>query len=366
MTVYSKTYPLINTAKRFSQKLGRVGTKGDRQQNCFYLKREASSTNGRWNAASYGSLGWQTPYEMDLLYNKAIAQFTDEIGSRASNLTGLMEINSSLAMITKRGLQLAKAAREIRQLRLGDAARTLSIPDDIKRDVIGRASKKHLFSGMWLEYWLGWAPMIGDIYTSIDVLQRPLPSDMIQVRASGTRNFATGDTSKTWYNQVPGYVVLKRNYQEGVTRCDVSLYGKVEVVNSNLFLASQLGLTNPALTAWDLVPFSFVVNWFTPVSAFLAGMDLAPGMRIVDSGRTTKFSQTSIVGDQEVEFYDCLPSGRCKYRIVGEKSNIKMVEFIRQPGAHPRVKLVRPRIPKMNWTRAATSISLLTQLFLKP
>lgn len=366
MAVYDKTYYLRNTATRFSQKLGRVGTNGDRQRNNYYLKREATSTNGRWPAVDYGSLGWQTPDEMDLLYNKAIAKFTDEIGSRASNLTGLMEINSSLDMITKRGLQLAKAAREVRQLRFASAARTLSIPDDVKRDVIGRASKKHLFSGMWLEYWLGWAPMIGDIYTSIDVLQRPFPSDMIQVRASGTRNFATGDTSKTWYNQVPGYVTLKRNYHEGVTRCDVTLYGKVEVVNSNLFLASQLGLTNPALTAWDLVPFSFVVNWFTPVSAFLAGMDLAPGIRIVDPGRTIKFSQSSVAGDQDVEFYNCLPSGRCKHQIVGEKSNIKMVEFQRQPGAHPRVKLTRPRIPRMNWTRAATSISLLTQLFLKP
>lgn len=366
MAVYYKNYPLANTATRFSQKLGWVGTKGDRHRNNYFLKRHATSTNGRWNAASYGSLGWQTPDEMDLLYNKAIAKFTDEIGSRASNLTGLMEINSSLDMITKRGLQLAKAAREIRQMRLGDAARTLSIPDDVKRDVIGRASKKHLFSGMWLEYWLGWAPMIGDIYTSIDVIQRPLPTDMIQVRASGTRKFATGQTSKTWYNQIPGFVILKRNYHEGETRCDVSLYGKVEVVNPNLFLASQLGLTNPALTAWDLVPFSFVVNWFTPVSAFLAGMDLAPGMRVIESGRTTKFTQTSVAGDQDVEFYDCLPSGRCKHWILDERSKIKMVEFIRQPGAHPRVTLERPRIPKMNWTRAATSISLLTQLFLKP
>jgi hypothetical protein len=36
-----------------------------------------------------------------------------------------------------------------------------------------------------------------------------------------------------------------------------------------LYLLSQLGLANPAAVAWELVPFSFVVDWFTDAGTFI-------------------------------------------------------------------------------------------------
>lgn len=366
MPVYNRVYTNINTPERYHTRIGMVGTKGDRLRNNPYSKRLATSSNGAWFPAdTYSSNGGFTTDERTSVENRAISKFRDELGSKASNLTALMEADKSLQMITKRGLQLAKAARELRQLRLADAARTLAIPDDAKRDVIGRASKKHLFSGMWLEYWLGWAPMIGDIYTSIDVLQQPFPTDMIEVRATDTKSIQIGTVQREWF--VDRYINRYYNLQSGTVKCNVGLYGEIEVLNSNLFLASQLGLTNPALTAWDLVPFSFVVNWFVPVSSFLAGMDLAPGIRIANGGRTYKFIHSSTVRTSKLEVYDCSPSGHdCKGRATLQEGTIKSVDFTRQPGAHPSFKLTPPRIPKMSVSRAATSISLLTQLFLKP
>lgn len=366
MPVYSREYTKINTPERYHTRTGMVGTKDDRLRNNPYSRRLATSSNGTWFPANeYASKSGFTTNQLTSVHNRAISKFRDELGAKASNLTALMEVNKSLQMITSRGLQLAKAARELKQLRLADAARTLAIPEDVKRDVIGRASKKHLFSGMWLEYWLGWAPMIGDIYTSVDVLQRPFPTDMIEVRATDTKPIQLGLVQREWF--VDRYINRYYSYQTGTVKCNVGLYGEIEILNSNLFLASQLGLTNPALTAWDLVPFSFVVNWFTPVSSFLAGMDLAPGMRINRGGRTYKFIHSSKVLHSQLEVYGCTPSGHnCKGRVTVQEGTIKSVDFTRQPGAHPSFRLTPPRIPKMSVSRAATSISLLTQLFLKP
>lgn len=53
----------------------------------------------------------------------------------------------------------------------------------------------------------------------------------------------------------------------------VRLQAQLDTLNPNVLLASNLGLTNPAMVAWDLVPFSFVVDWFLPVGKFLNSFD---------------------------------------------------------------------------------------------
>jgi hypothetical protein len=38
-----------------------------------------------------------------------------------------------------------------------------------------------------------------------------------------------------------------------------------------------LGIFNPLLIGWELVPFSFVVDWFIPVGSYLEGIDALLG-----------------------------------------------------------------------------------------
>jgi hypothetical protein len=40
---------------------------------------------------------------------------------------------------------------------------------------------------------------------------------------------------------------------------------------------TSLGLTNPALVAWELVPFSFVVDWALPIGDWLSSLDAMLG-----------------------------------------------------------------------------------------
>jgi hypothetical protein len=55
-----------------------------------------------------------------------------------------------------------------------------------------------------------------------------------------------------------------------------------------LATASEIGLTNPAEVAWELVPFSFVVDWAIPIGTFLGQLDASVGWHF-ETGSITRF-----------------------------------------------------------------------------
>jgi hypothetical protein len=59
-----------------------------------------------------------------------------------------------------------------------------------------------------------------------------------------------------------------------------------------LSTASELGLTNPLAVAWELVPFSFVVDWALPIGSFLNQIDASVGWTFVTAS-LTKYSKDS-------------------------------------------------------------------------
>jgi hypothetical protein len=48
--------------------------------------------------------------------------------------------------------------------------------------------------------------------------------------------------------------------------------------NPQLATINSLGLTNPIAVAWELVPFSFAVDWFLPVGNTLSALTAGQGL----------------------------------------------------------------------------------------
>jgi len=118
----------------------------------------------------------------------------------------------------------------------------------------------------WLEYSFGWKPLIQDIYQAVDLLQNPIKSIRPTGKASASHIaiVETGSKASGFYSgqNVQGVRYAKQG-------CVVT------IDNPNLYLANNLGLVNPLTVAWELVPFSFVVDWFVNVGEFLnSGTDL--------------------------------------------------------------------------------------------
>lgn len=229
---------------------------------------------------------------VQLTKEKARSRALSKLGEHGSLGTTLAEWEQSAQMIAKRSLQVVSVATKLRRFDFRGALRDLGVTAEERsplvfrvRDANGRKrtvrfNRDHLpsvkarqkqFANNFLEVNFGALPLYQDIYTACQVFSDPLPDS--QVRASASNNDIYSSTYEdSWAS--------KRSFENQV-RVKCSVQFRYAVSNPNLRLAEQLGLLNPVSLAWDLIPFSFVVGWFSNISSYLgqlsdtAGLDLS-------------------------------------------------------------------------------------------
>lgn len=277
-----------------------------------------------------------------LAYSRAYNKLLSKTGERASLLTALAERKSTYSMVLNRLAQLYKGAKALRRGRFREFLATFGIKPKPKHRS-NRWSRPRDFSSLWLEYWFGWAPTIGDIDNAIKVWQSPLSSKMGLREGSGDRHF-----SKDGKGSTSGYTIT--------TRCSgffvLQLRCKVTIVNPDLFVASSLGLLNPVRTVWETTPFSWFADWFTNVGQILGYFTDTLGIKISDVW-STRFAKGT-----EHRTRISKPQPLSGYNFAQDFVFVRRMKH----KALPRPALVF-RIPGISWTRGLTLSSLLIQLF---
>lgn len=192
----------------------------------------------------------------DEAYNRAFNRLVNKLqsGASASIGTAIGEAEESFKMIINRLKSLTAAARNLKRGNIIGFWRSLNI-DQKGRPRPKKQRIRNDAAGIWLEYSFGWAPMISDIFDALNVLQAPIPKGRFRARSANTSGQET-----LFFAGQPAFC----NWSIGVTLACLA-----SVSNPNLFLANQLGLVNPVQVAWNLIPFSFLVDWFLPVGSFL-------------------------------------------------------------------------------------------------
>lgn len=129
-----------------------------------------------------------------------------------------------------------------------------------KRAALKKASK------LWLEYQFGWKQLYNDTLDGAKALSRLTKEPFIKkigpVQGSGGQNVVVSNGS--WIQSSPFNYKVSDVETSEVT---VQLVGAVRVNNSGLGAARQFGLwpSEFAPTLWELIPYSFVVDYFTNV-----------------------------------------------------------------------------------------------------
>lgn len=77
-----------------------------------------------------------------------------------------------------------------------------------------------------------------------------------------------------------GYPVNDYTRHDQVHPWSYRLQADVTMDNPSLYKASQTGLTNPFALAYELIPFSFVVDWFVNVGDIINSIDDFVGVRL--------------------------------------------------------------------------------------
>lgn len=226
----------------------------------------------------------------DPLFNtlrlKAIAKANAKtIEHNAGIVETLFELRKTKSMFIDAATTVVRAMRHIRRGRFAEAAKTLGMSH-----VPNGVSRKRSAASNWLEYRYGWLPCISSVESAAkatyDLYSRSRFIRHSRGYAEGSAPYWSGFTDYSTWNQdyniaslyVPGeyayggtthrgvnYHVLRKYWRD--LRVDVGYVYKI--TNPNLVYSSQLGLTNPLSVAWELVPLSFVADWFVNVGDVL-------------------------------------------------------------------------------------------------
>lgn len=300
-----------------------VGKAGLNQYGSYFAD-DADSTG---TEVRLDSSRWQP------IRNKAYSRLVDDIhGTRSQLGTSFAEWRESYGMIANRAMGLRKAYTSLRRGNFKRALKELSV--DPKRKHRNKArNAANEASGLWLEYWFGWSPFLNDMYESVQQLDQPFPSGE-RFQGSATGYLESGTRTSTSWN----VCFNKATFRTGA---------RVRLINPNLFLLNSLGLVNPLAVAWEVVPFSFMVDWVSDVSTYLesftdfAGLEVS---RAYNNGRLITSKSRGHVRDPR-------------------EATLAQVRFERKPGVlYPLPNLGVLMNLGQSKTRAVTAVSLLTQV----
>lgn len=251
------------------------------------------------------------------------------------------EGHQAMAMIAERFGKMRRAYSALRRGRFRKFLAELTVGPKRKHrnkiyNTLGEAP------GLWLEYSFGWSPLLKDVYAATEILDQPLPGG--DCSGTGRQSF-----TYEYHPLVTGTVWL-----DGKGMTYVKQGARVYVTNPNLYLAQQVGLANPALIAWELVPFSFMVDWVADVSSYLGSFSDLLGCSVYGAYTTITYKGTA--------------SGRFMHHIIPDTKETSGSVF----RTERFLGLTRPT-PNLDFTsniggslkRAANAASLLLQILSK-
>jgi hypothetical protein len=202
----------------------------------------------------------------DLVVNNAYEKFRSATYDSAGLGVDFVEYRQALGMVTNTLVTLGKFTNAVRKFHFGEAAKLLRMKF-IPKNVNLRKS----WANNWLEYHFGWEPLVRDIYDSVDVLNNPIK------RFSATKGVATAFNESRWSNNLGSIT----DFGHWRTEYLCKQGGSVKAITSGTSHAlDQFGLINPASLVWEVVPFSFVVDWFANVGDVLRSLSDFAGMTL--------------------------------------------------------------------------------------
>jgi len=189
----------------------------------------------------------------------------------AGGLRELRRGNASRALRILRSSNQGSSLRGVGKINLKDPNRKIDRfkPGQELAQVADAASDTHLA----IEF--GLKPILSDVYDAMVLLDKDLnsPDNPVFTCRSSYKEEVSGALVAS------GSQYYHTSRIEGNIRCSC----KLEYIVDNPITATlgSVGLGNPIATAWEVLPLSFVVDWFVPVGEYLLNVFPPPGLKVV-------------------------------------------------------------------------------------
>ena len=304
--------------------------------------------------AVWSNLMWQDPnFGSDYTNNqiKLVGRLTEQLQGSDFNLSVFLgELPQTLDLLADSAIRIRKSVTRLRRGDLKGSARILfegtgrqpKAAHDWRR--FTSTSPVQSTARNWLELQYGWLPLLKDAegaaqsiahalhapfqttYRASVRVQQMIPNPIARFGDTGWV-YGSSEIYKTWRRSLVAYIKEDRNWT----------------------LPAQLGLLDPELVAWELVPFSFVADWFIPIGQWME--QRAKAGRLVGTFVTTdKF--TCLLDKQS---FDGVASGGYAARVTINRSISNSLDV-----PMPKVKSLDKAA---SWQHCANALALVTGMF---
>lgn len=196
---------------------------------------------------------------------KALVQYIERdilaIDQKIARLEGLLRISFSQPLAT--ALLKARKARSKLIRRRNALTLDHGISEVTLKDV----------SATWLSMQYAWLPMVKDVWEGAQFLDAEFDRQQMVFKGN-SKVYASGIT-KTG-------AALQRPQWYGRHQVEIRAHLKRQPS-----VADRLGLTDPLSVVWELIPFSFIVDWFVQVGDWLRSRSVLPLLQT--TGWRTRF-----------------------------------------------------------------------------
>jgi len=225
--------------------------------------------NHAWTPKEFGGdLGSRTVnfgnFEVASAVARSQIECLNRLGDKKADLgVALLEARKSYDLIASTAGSLAKALLSVRKGKFNEAAKHLGL------------TKPKGMSKKTLELNYGWTPMILDIVGAKELLEQQL-NGILPIEAR--RTIKTSKQFDELYYDYDGTIT-----QQLRTTCGLA----AKLDDTYKRIGNQAGFSNPLAIGWEIVPWSFVVDWVFPVGDFLEAMHATAGLDFVSGWQST-------------------------------------------------------------------------------
>lgn len=282
---------------------------------------------------------------------------------RALKKGHLSEFGKALGVTTTRyqersyGIKFSKAAGRLSpedKRKLGSKGRKYTTEQTHSRIT-------NLASETWLEYSYGWKPLLNDVYNHAEALANTLVQHELVVRHASAKSKTSAEFNVT--DSIASAAVWTRK-RKTVDNRFVKIGVSYRLPPDDIYALHAFGVTSPLVIAWEIVPFSFVADWFIPIGKALEQITATSGL-IFHSGyhslRNVQQVETSFEGGQ-------LYGDPSSFNIVGHGSG-KAHAFRMDIRRYELSAFPSPQPPEFKDPRSIahglSAIALLQSIFLK-
>jgi len=218
-------------------------------------------------------------------WNEAVTKALNQIADSKANMgENLATFGQTVRLFTGKGQAVVALANAFKRRENGALIRFWN---KSQRD-LAREGISNRLSRLYLEYVYGFRPLLSDMYGLHEFSKQNETTDMLM--------FGRGKASRTETMEASGFSNLSYSRQRRVNwsaKTDVKchLWARLDPEWGGIRAWNQLGLANPLALAWELVPFSFIVDWMLPIGPVLNALSAPAGLRFVDGSISTRTSE---------------------------------------------------------------------------